>query len=35
MSVASQCVILEKGQTAWTGPVTELTPEIADRFLGV
>ena len=33
--VADKAVILNKGETAWTGGMGELTPELTDRFLGV
>ena len=34
-TIADRCVILEKGETVWTAPPADLTPEIADRYLGV
>ncbi|MEL6794252.1 MAG: ABC transporter ATP-binding protein, partial [Pseudomonadota bacterium] len=34
-TVADRCVILEKGESVWTAPAADLTPEIADRYLGV
>ena len=34
-AIADRCVILERGATCWTGQANELTPEIADRYLGV
>ncbi len=33
--VADQCFILEKGVTVWSGLPAQLTPEIADTWLGV
>ncbi|MEP0156849.1 ABC transporter ATP-binding protein [Pseudophaeobacter sp.] len=33
--VADKAVILNKGETAWSGGMCELTPELTDRFLGV
>lgn len=35
MSIAQRCTILEKGQSVWTGPVDNLTPDLQQRFLGV
>jgi branched-chain amino acid transport system ATP-binding protein len=35
LQVASRCVIVEKGVTCWQCKPAELTPELADRFLGV
>jgi branched-chain amino acid transport system ATP-binding protein len=35
LRVASQCVVLEKGATCWQGNPANLTPELADRYLGV
>ena len=35
MDIAQNCCILEKGQSVWSGPVTGLTPELQQRFLGV
>ena len=34
-SVADRAVVLERGQTVWTGGLEDLTPEMADRWLGV
>ena len=34
-SIADRCVVLEKGETVWTGGANDLTAEIADRYLGV
>lgn len=34
-AIADRCVILERGQTAWTGTATALTADVANRFLGV
>ncbi|MEO0363373.1 MAG: ABC transporter ATP-binding protein, partial [Pseudomonadota bacterium] len=34
-TVADRCAILEKGATVWTGTPGELTPAVADRYLGV
>jgi branched-chain amino acid transport system ATP-binding protein len=33
--VADHAVILERGTTVWDGPCHALTPELADRYLGV
>jgi branched-chain amino acid transport system ATP-binding protein len=33
--VADRCFILERGRTVWTGTPAGLTPELADRYLGV
>jgi len=33
--VADKAVILNKGETVWSGGMAELTPELTDRFLGV
>ncbi|MBN2905085.1 MAG: ABC transporter ATP-binding protein [Rhodobacteraceae bacterium] len=33
--VADRAVILEKGRTAWTGPMAAMTQALADRYLGV
>lgn len=35
MSIAQRCTILEKGQSVWTGPIDNLTPDLQQRFLGV
>jgi branched-chain amino acid transport system ATP-binding protein len=35
LRVASRCVVLEKGRTCWQGPPGGLTPDLADRYLGV
>ncbi len=35
MEIAQRCCILEKGQSVWSGPVSELTPDLQQRFLGV
>ena len=34
-SVADRAVVLERGTTVWTGGLEDLTPEMADRWLGV
>ncbi len=34
-TVADRCVVLERGVTVWDGRPAELTPELADRYLGV
>jgi branched-chain amino acid transport system ATP-binding protein len=34
-ALADRGVILERGRDVWTGPMSELTPELADRYLGV
>lgn len=33
--IADRAVILEKGRTAWAGPMAEMTQALADRYLGV
>ena len=33
--VADNCVILERGATAWTGAAGDLGDEVAHRYLGV
>ncbi|TCP62834.1 amino acid/amide ABC transporter ATP-binding protein 2 (HAAT family) [Rhodovulum bhavnagarense] len=33
--VADRAVILEKGRTAWAGPMADVTQDLADRYLGV
>jgi len=35
LPLAARCVMLERGRSVWTGPPQALTPEIADRYLGV
>lgn len=35
MSVADRAVILERGSDVWRGDATELSGEVADRYLGV
>mgnify|MGYP001203676897 CR=1 FL=1 len=35
LPLADQCVILEKGRTAWTGQPDALDDDIRDRYLGV
>lgn len=34
-SVCDAAVILERGRTAWAGPIETLGPEISNRYLGV
>ncbi|UYV39464.1 ABC transporter ATP-binding protein [Rhodobacteraceae bacterium D3-12] len=34
-SVADRAVILQRGQTVWTGAFSDLDPETSDRYLGV
>ncbi|MCL5775690.1 ABC transporter ATP-binding protein [Limibaculum sp. FT325] len=34
-ALADRCVILERGADVWTGPPSEMSPEITDRWLGV
>ncbi|MCB5412478.1 ATP-binding cassette domain-containing protein, partial [Pseudogemmobacter faecipullorum] len=34
-AVADSAVILERGATVWSGKMPALSPEIADRWLGV
>jgi branched-chain amino acid transport system ATP-binding protein len=35
LGVATRCFILEKGATCWSGAAQELTPALADRYLGI
>jgi branched-chain amino acid transport system ATP-binding protein len=35
LNIATRCVVLEKGVSSWEGSPAELTPELADRYLGV
>ncbi len=35
LPVADRCVVLEKGQTVWTGQPADLTEDLQDRYLGV
>ncbi|MFP4538636.1 MAG: ABC transporter ATP-binding protein [Dichotomicrobium sp.] len=35
MNVATRCFILEKGANCWSGAPSELTPQIADEYIGV
>lgn len=34
-AIADRAVVLERGRTVWTGGLPDLTPEMADRWLGV
>ena len=34
-SVADSAVVLERGQSVWHGTLDALTPEMADRYLGI
>lgn len=34
-AIADRAVILERGQTVWTGPMTALDPELRSRYIGV
>jgi branched-chain amino acid transport system ATP-binding protein len=34
LALASQCVILEQGSVAWSGPADEARREVLDRYLG-
>ena len=34
-AIADRAVILERGADVWTGPIADLSPDIADRHLGV
>ncbi|MDQ2067851.1 ABC transporter ATP-binding protein [Xinfangfangia sp. CPCC 101601] len=34
-TVADSAVVLERGQSVWSGPLSDLTPEMTDRWLGV
>lgn len=33
--ICDSAVILERGKTAWMGPITELTPEVTQRHIGL
>ncbi len=33
--ISDRAVILERGRTAWSGPITDLTTEISERYIGV
>lgn len=35
LPLADRCVILERGRDVWSGGPQDLSPEIADRYLGV
>lgn len=35
LAVADQCVILQRGRTAWGGPPAELDRELSERHLGI
>jgi branched-chain amino acid transport system ATP-binding protein len=35
LEIADQCVVLEKGETVWTGPPSDLSADVAGRYLGV
>ena len=35
LSVATRCVILEKGETCWQGAPQDLTEDLTNRYLGV
>jgi branched-chain amino acid transport system ATP-binding protein len=35
LPLADHCVILERGETVWTGTPDALTDDLADRYLGV
>lgn len=35
LPIADHCVILERGETVWTGTPDALTDDLADRYLGV
>jgi len=34
-TLADRAVILEKGRSVWTGPMRQVTQDLADRYLGV
>ncbi|GLK64516.1 ATP-binding cassette domain-containing protein (plasmid) [Paracoccus kondratievae] len=34
-SVADRAVVVERGATVWQGGITDLTPDLTDRYLGV
>ncbi|WP_075995265.1 ABC transporter ATP-binding protein [Salaquimonas pukyongi] len=33
--IADRAVVLQRGETVWSGPVAALTPELTERYLGV
>jgi branched-chain amino acid transport system ATP-binding protein len=33
--ISDRAVILERGRTAWSGPITDLTTEISEGYIGV
>ena len=35
INVADKCVLLEKGESVWSGAASKLTPKLSDRYLGV
>ena len=34
-ALADRCTVLERGRTVWEGPPSDLTPDLAARYLGV
>lgn len=34
-AISDQCVLLEKGRSVWSGPTTNLTPDVTERYVGV
>ncbi|CUK09275.1 LIV-I protein F [Ruegeria denitrificans] len=34
-AVSDKAVILERGRTVWSGDITDLTPEISEKYVGV
>ena len=34
LGLADQCVILTRGNVAWSGPAAEAEQEVLDRYLG-
>lgn len=34
-AVSDRAVILERGRTVWSGAITDLTPEISEKYVGV
>ncbi len=34
-TVSDRAVVLERGRTVWSGPISDLTPDISERYVGV
>lgn len=34
-SISDRCVVVERGKTVWSGPVSDLTGDISERYIGV